>query len=808
MKLRKAIRKIVALGTGTLMLGATLIGAAAANLQDYPSPLFIKDGVFNGVLVVGDSAASSDVIGSVDIALSLQNQAKTETSISVGDSTSKVVVEGDVHKIETSGNPLNIGEYLNNVEDTISEEELSSLAKGVIKNGKGTFKYNQYVDMPTKTSLQYGVFDDFSDDPGYYLVFEDGQEVYSYKVTFPTALESDIDENEWEDLENKKIVLLGKEYTIIDTENSTKTLELMGGSIQDTMEEYTTKTYSLKDMEYIVEVVAISTAPEVILKVNGEFTEKLGEGDTFTLSDGTELGIRTLLENEGSEVSGGDIVEFYLGANKVTLKDGENIEVSGDTMDATCTMTTSESKGVIHISNIDITWTAEEEYIVPLGKKLSSLLDADEQGNLFLDNIDFEVASVEYGTTDEIDIQSSASNKYKLTFETKDNTELSFVAFYENGTKVLLASDDDDILVTNSTQQIKEDEMVALSDDKYSYLIQVRDFDNDKVEFKNIGTGDIIEVTASGCDAAPAGGSFYLGTKQFTFNADCTNSWVEFTGATPFGGDQDNDQTAVFFTKGGAKLVLSNAADLTGTLDGSNAELLLYEEGKDNNDAIQDQPDYTDYVYVTFGISDNDLDVSGLGATATTGLTMESWDSKDDFKTGRTLYGTQIEQDTDGEDELNFLYPREEATVSIYVSSGVTSTYEVETDVVEGEVVTSTEYNPIVVGSAKLASEVTDITAQNMIVIGGPCANSVAAELLGNPENCMVGFEEGKAIIKLYENGDNVAMLVAGATAMDTRRAARVLSDLDDYTLEGTEVEVIGTSTTFSDTVVNVVVPE
>jgi malate/lactate dehydrogenase len=120
----------------------------------------------------------------------------------------------------------------------------------------------------------------------------------------------------------------------------------------------------------------------------------------------------------------------------------------------------------------------------------------------------------------------------------------------------------------------------------------------------------------------------------------------------------------------------------------------------------------------------------------------------------------------------------------------------------------STSVNAIPVGTAKLASEVSNVASQNMIVVGGPCANSVAATLMNRAQSwpaCGEGFEEGKAIIKLYENGNRVAMLVAGATALDTRRASRVLADHTAYSLSGMEMQVVGTSTTFSDTVVSAV---
>ncbi|MBW3003453.1 hypothetical protein KY337_02730, partial [Candidatus Woesearchaeota archaeon] len=43
------------------------------------------------------------------------------------------------------------------------------------------------------------------------------------------------------------------------------------------------------------------------------------------------------------------------------------------------------------------------------------------------------------------------------------------------------------------------------------------------------------------------------------------------------------------------------------------------------------------------------------------------------------------------------------------------------------------------------------------------------------------GFEEGKAMIKCFEDGDKVAVLVAGYTGTDTRAAARYLANYGDH---------------------------
>ena len=76
MKAMKAIKKMVALGMGLTMVGATIFGASALNLSDYPVP-FIVNGTpaSNLAIIVGDQADGSDVVGAVDIIQSLQAQA-------------------------------------------------------------------------------------------------------------------------------------------------------------------------------------------------------------------------------------------------------------------------------------------------------------------------------------------------------------------------------------------------------------------------------------------------------------------------------------------------------------------------------------------------------------------------------------------------------------------------------------------------------------------------------------------------------------------------------------------------------------
>ncbi|MCD6483170.1 MAG: S-layer protein, partial [Candidatus Aenigmarchaeota archaeon] len=113
------------------------------------------------------------------------------------------------------------------------------------------------------------------------------------------------------------------------------------------------------------------------------------------------------------------------------------------------------------------------------------------------------------------------------------------------------------------------------------------------------------------------------------------------------------------------------------------------------------------------------------------------------------------------------------------------------------------EYVPITTAIAKLDTEVnTAALDHNLVVVGGPCANRVAAELMGVnfgqwPE-CAAGIEQDSAIIKIFDdafNSGKVAVLVAGYNAENTRAAASILQQYDTKLadIDASEVIVRGT---------------
>ena len=82
----------------------------------------------------------------------------------------------------------------------------------------------------------------------------------------------------------------------------------------------------------------------------------------------------------------------------------------------------------------------------------------------------------------------------------------------------------------------------------------------------------------------------------------------------------------------------------------------------------------------------------------------------------------------------------------------------------------------------------------NLIVIGGPCVNSIANDLMNNPADCTKGFESGKGMIKSFNNSGKTQILIAGNTSLDTRIAARALVNYQDYDMDSNPVITYGTS--------------
>src|SRR3989344_8086893 len=147
MRVRNVVKKIVAVGAGLSMVGATILGAMAMDLSEYPDPLFVKNGQFDGVIVVGDKAAAEDVVGAINVAISLQYAVgqPVATPSQPGGVGGVLSVSGDAVPISEPNDMLEIRERLGLVRETLTEFDLAGLQGGTIVTDEGATDYNQYL---------------------------------------------------------------------------------------------------------------------------------------------------------------------------------------------------------------------------------------------------------------------------------------------------------------------------------------------------------------------------------------------------------------------------------------------------------------------------------------------------------------------------------------------------------------------------------------------------------------------------------------------------------------------------------------
>ena len=830
MEFKKAIKRIVALGTGASMVGATLFGAMAADLANYPDQ-YIQDGKFTGVLVVGDQAAAEDVIGVSDIAVSLQYAATKPVSVSGG---SVVSAEGEAWLVQKgSTNVMEMSEYLETGQSAneeaiatitgqsyIDDAELPGLlASGTASNSKGDAPYNQRMYFEDTTTGKVQLLEDRDSVTTDFLYFQSGQQIARYELEFTASLESDVDDSTGSadttgdyltDIEDTEITMLGKTFTIVQARRNSGgagqvTLTLMGGAVRDTLLEGNTKTYTIdgKDYEVTLDFVDDDSAK---FTVNGDASRDLQDGETDKVA-GVTLGVSEILYQ--AYAGGVHTATFFLGAQKVYIKDtnindtasSNEMKVDDETIGgANSWVEGSDDSVTFKLDKIVVNMSAYDDYYVPAGSSLSENPELSEPELLFTKGWDIEYQGLSDEPIEEINIKASGSDDYELEFVDGDGNVATVPLINCVSSNNVRFGDTNDDLHVQENKTITRDDYFVVTDEsdtngeRKSYVLRYRKAtsigaDTPELTFYNAGAGAdftrpisvgttqedgqfkiaeiklgggifrVYNATAAGSGALDSSAS---GTKDFSIIVD-----LDGDGSITADGVSIN-------TKGGAFINITNSSSL-----GIDVEI----------DTVNSD-DYDDKAPSSFifdlNASSDEVRLALAGRQIHQFLTPDD-DDKNTY--AYSTYGAFARRSvpTAAPQEVFIEYPENQRIPLVFVSASGT-TYTTTGATTEGGAVS---IQRIEVGATKLASEVPDINAVNSILVGGPCANRAAADVMGNPADCTEGFEPGVGRIVMYDVGtDNVAMLVAGYAAADTRNACAVISNYGDYELTGEEMTV------------------
>ncbi|MBW2964870.1 hypothetical protein KY363_05430, partial [Candidatus Woesearchaeota archaeon] len=548
------------------------------------------------------------------------------------------------------------------------------------------------------------------------------------------------------------------------------------------------------------------------------------------------LGVREVLPNEAGETAGGDIMEFYLGAYKISLSDTlKGVSTTEGTVEI--------NEENIEDAEVDIQWTSDadsarinkltywlyvdgvsgDEPYISEGQGLREKLDEPE--GMLADAWDIKYEGLSDPGVTEISVKASGDDEYRLSFTNTQGVDYSNVRYlFASGADSITFGDDDDNLVfdtpsaaaINSTTVaatcfVKKNDyfMVSHNGNTDTGVTRVLRFDsvdtsNNLVQLTDVGTGGTINAQYTALNGSATGDTINVGGYSFDFAV-----WgMGGTGKDSYllCVDLDDDNSLITahrsyaVTEGGAIMDLAVGESVTSYRGNVTAKQVILGLRTDKNN-FDEAPTVDEWVNTTVTVSASqaefDLDVADDAAT---GLNLKSHEDNDDLSTGMTNYGVFVKEmnEQNDPDSVTIEYPLAQLLPQVFVTFDKTVT-------MEGGAGSITVEKPqrIDIGSAVLASQVADPTAQNVISVGGPCINEVTAEVMGlTYPACGTdsGMSEDEGLIKLYESGDKVAIVVAGWAAEDTTRATRVLADYKTYQasgkLVGTEVKVTGTSAT------------
>jgi hypothetical protein len=791
------------------MLGSTMGIAAAAS---YPAP-FVKSGAADVSIVVGAaSPANVDLTAATNLGSSLSDELASQST--GGTSSSGTTASGgDSVLIDKGTNKLNMQDALTDVWTTkVTDNDMPNLlADGTFRSKDNVdYAYEQYIELSSTLNFTHFDDDDYKEDtPTLGMRLDSSTWVLNYTIDFKKYPRSDVDSNgRLEDIQDRDITIMGNTYKLLNAYNaSTDTkLELMKGTATENINLNEEITTSVEDSSYTVTLTYVDTTYAQFEVIDSEGTSqsttKLSKGSTYKLSDGTQLGVTDI---SYQAFSGGVMsAEFTLGASKLTLENGQALEMDDvDINEIIVGISRTEvAANQVDITKIILSWTTDDEEFV-----------ADDS-NLVLPG--FESIKMSYGgfvtpCEETVTVKNTGTYGIELNVPIKDG-DAKFTILNGNATDFLYVADDTDgtgiLRTSNETAGTKivfdkdtDDYFVASWNDSTSsesYLLKVTTITEDTsvktnyTTIENAITGDQvtqkkqddtitlgnIELTVGPIDKAAKSVEFTIASGG-TFNRIYTNGGLGIW--LPINATGDESKGA----DGGDYSVVFNVTNNFG----ATYPLIMSEEDRNGNlgsgaviTATLDQTGSSSKA------EPNEVSPS-TGFSAGTYKEIGETDEYEGYVISDLGTRVLFKQPTSGENELDIIYHCEESYGEIYITSP--DTVIAPSDGEDGVELGSVTYND---------NELTDAAkAKNLVVVGGSCINTVAAELLGGSYcaaefTSMTGVGADQFLVQVFDNpykAGKIAMLVAGYEAADTQKAVTYVTKEAPSTDVGTTLKKV-----------------
>ncbi|MEK6936674.1 MAG: hypothetical protein AABW58_01230 [Nanoarchaeota archaeon] len=760
-RLKQAIRRVAALGVGVAMLGATVTGAmaqaASLDLANLPEPFVSKEGVYNDdtALVVGSKADVSDTLGIADVSAKLQFLSKQAVSTS-----GTVSVTGGV----TEDVPLDLG--IANTTAVALDFSLEKADIGSFFDGTINFldedieAHDELVFLRTSPSLETSLTssdDDYESNVfleaakgamKYYYVFDDALNVSKATSSDPLEIKflgKTLKITSVEASQNKFTATVGTEYFMkvgdsITVEGKKVTLQNVGSS-----------GAVLVDVDGKVDTIDADSS-KVVNNV------EIKNDDTFYATSKSERSAALIVgKNAQDTFADGDP---YVGENKNnpdwTWKLGNLGAKTATTVSSGATDPTGPFIGIQN----DFVKDDDTDNPVGIGECYSL---PNNYAQVCLDSLtvpdtDYLTVTLEYQSSvdtakSKYDKGSSSSRVIHISAPGTDRFVIpaGIDPFIENGT----LNDND---VKTSEVWIQTEDVDAPTSGGFALFYKDENQNPNIVYIGNLSIANMSITNKGGLPSRGVGFNSTAGDYFLKLNYLKTKDTNVRFMLVP---------TTLNTTRG---LIVGVVGDSTTELDSGTDDFYTnWSIGTGN--------------WTALGLTAAKEEAAELTWATSSASAFTQLGAKDEDH--RSKYGIILRdpKSNGASDRVVFEVPGDQVQANVVVKGSATT--------VSGGGVT---YIPakITVNTLK-DTEVSDPSAYNLILVGGPCADPLVERVSGLGVSCGAWpLSPGEAMLKLGANGDKVALLVAGTDAADTRMAAKVFSDFEDYKLSGTQATLAG----------------
>jgi hypothetical protein len=429
----------------------------------------------------------------------------------VTNSKNPSIITGESVALFSGETKLYANDDLNKFRKILTKSDFSAILADGNFAGNVDTSMTQKINIGSNPKVTFKKQPTSTDNPNYALTLSTVQanSIYSTTVNFNKAVDFTHADSEGEDIE-----LFGKTYTI-GSETDEDTLVLLEHTEKLTLDNDNPKTtVNIEGSFYTVELVSTSDTAATV-KIT---RDSMGYSESKEINEAQSKTVQgvTVAVIAADETNLKFSATIIVGSNKLTLEDSSSVTSGEDDTIIDGTLVDFEGTPV-DLTEIKVNVYAPEADLDAL--KPGETYTDPVFGTFKLDFTGFNIAEGYSSSRETISLQTNGDDKLEVSFTDHRGNAKTFQFAKDNGIGPKLLGDDHDRkIVVKEEEVIQYQEYVVVGNEDEGYYLQLSAVKNaasgissDKVEFKDIFTGDIYKTSwiSEGIGVLNIGGKSY-----------------------------------------------------------------------------------------------------------------------------------------------------------------------------------------------------------------------------------------------------------------------------------------------------------